>query len=174
MSCELCAADGPFLLTPLAPKTSQDKDDLLQLCSNCATHLEQPKGISASHWRGLAEAIWSERPAVQAASYRILSQIREEGWPVEILDMAYLEEATKDWAEMGSGPKHLDCFGATLAHGDSVVLIQSLDVKGSSLTAKKGTVVRNIRLVQDQHEYIEGRVEGQQIVLLTKYVKRQG
>jgi protein PhnA len=42
------------------------------------------------------------------------------------------------------------------------------------LTAKKGTVVKNIRCVPDVPEHLEGRVEGQLIVILTKYVKRQG
>jgi protein PhnA len=46
-------------------------------------------------------------------------------------------------------------------------------VKGSSLTAKRGTAVRNISLVPDNPEHIEGRVEGQQIVILTKFVKKQ-
>ena len=57
--------------------------------------------------------------------------------------------------------------------GDSVVLIKSLDVKGSTLTAKLGTVVKNIRIVEDNTEQIEGKVEGQQIVILTKYVRKQ-
>jgi protein PhnA len=59
-----------------------------------------------------------------------------------------------------------------LEHGDTVVLIKSLDVKGSSLTAKMGTVVRNIRLDANNPQYIEGRVEGQQIVILTQYVRK--
>jgi protein PhnA len=37
-----------------------------------------------------------------------------------------------------------------------------------------GTVVRNIRLVENNTEQIEGRIEGQVIVILTKYVRRQG
>jgi protein PhnA len=36
-----------------------------------------------------------------------------------------------------------------------------------------GTVVKNIRLVEDNTEQIEGRIEGQLIVILTKYVRRQ-
>jgi len=40
--------------------------------------------------------------------------------------------------------------------------------------AKVGTVVRNIRLVPDNKEQIEGRIEGQQIVILTKYLRKQG
>ena len=66
----------------------------------------------------------------------------------------------------------MDNNGNILQSGDNVVLIKSLDVKGSSLTAKKGTVVKRISLVSDNHEQIEGRVEGQQIVLLTKFVKK--
>ncbi|NDD35253.1 MAG: PhnA protein, partial [Flavobacteriia bacterium] len=34
--------------------------------------------------------------------------------------------------------------------------------------------VKNIRCVPDVPEHLEGRVEGQLIVILTKYVKRQG
>jgi protein PhnA len=154
----------------LAPNALETMD----LCALCAGHLEDPKGAPQGHWRALAESIWSERNIVQAASYRILSQLRDQGWPAEILEMAYLEESVKDWAEAAVSDKHRDCFGAELQNGDSVVLIQSLDVKGSTLTAKKGTVVKNIRCVPDVPEHLEGRVEGQLIVILTKYVKRQG
>jgi protein PhnA len=69
---------------------------------------------------------------------------------------------------------HKDCFGAILQGGDNVVLTKSLDVKGSTVNAKVGTVVRNIRLVADNTEQIEGRIEGQQIVILTKYLRKQG
>ena len=60
-----------------------------------------------------------------------------------------------------------------LQTGDSVVLIKSLDVKGSTLNAKMGTVVKNIRLVEENTEQIEGKIEGQTIVILTKYVRKQ-
>jgi protein PhnA len=48
--------------------------------------------------------------------------------------------------------------------GDSVVLIKDLKVKGSSIVAK-GTAVRNIRLDHDNAEFIEGKVDGQTIVI---------
>jgi protein PhnA len=54
-----------------------------------------------------------------------------------------------------------------------VNLIKDLDVKGSSLNAKIGTAVRMIRLVHDNTEQIEGKVDGQTIIILTKYVKKQ-
>ena len=59
-----------------------------------------------------------------------------------------------------------------LQAGDTITLIKDLNVKGASFTAKRGTAVRNISLVHDNPEHIEGRVEGQQIVILTKFVKK--
>jgi protein PhnA len=47
-----------------------------------------------------------------------------------------------------------------------------LDVKGANFTAKRGTAVRNIRLVHDNPEQIEGKINGQGIVILTQYVKK--
>ena len=61
-----------------------------------------------------------------------------------------------------------------LQSGDTIVLTKSLDVKGTTLNAKMGTVVKNIRLVEDNTEQIEGKIEGQVIVILTKYVRKQG
>lgn len=40
------------------------------------------------------------------------------------------------------------------------------------MVAKRGTAVRKITLVHDNAEQIEGKVDGQQIVLLTKFVKK--
>lgn len=41
-----------------------------------------------------------------------------------------------------------------------------------SMVAKQGTAVRNIRLDHENAEYIEGKVDGQQIVIITQYVKK--
>jgi protein PhnA len=51
-------------------------------------------------------------------------------------------------------------------------LIKDLKVKGSSMVAKQGTAVRNIRLDHENADYIEGRVDGQTIVIITQYVKK--
>jgi len=56
--------------------------------------------------------------------------------------------------------------------GDAVTLIKDLNVKGGNFTAKRGTVVRGVSLVADNPEHIEGRVNGQLIVILTKFVKK--
>ena len=65
-----------------------------------------------------------------------------------------------------------DSNGALLNDGDTVTLTKDLNVKGVSFTAKRGTAVRNIFLVEDNPEQLEGRVNGTQIVILTKFVKR--
>jgi protein PhnA len=63
---------------------------------------------------------------------------------------------------------HRDSNGVILEVGDSVVLIKDLKVKGSSMVAKQGTAVRNIRLDHDNAEFIEGKVDGQTIVIITQ------
>jgi len=65
-----------------------------------------------------------------------------------------------------------DCNGAELNDGDNVQLIKDLKVKGASVTLKRGTVVKSIRLTAKEGE-IEGRsdkVKG--LVLKTEFVKK--
>jgi len=123
--------------------------------------------------------MWSQVPAVQVMAWRMLNRLRAEGWSQDLLDMLYLDEMTLSWAQAtGEGNvdddtvKHVDSNGAVLSAGDTVILIKDLNVKGAGFTAKRGTAVRGISLVADNPEHIEGRVNGQQIVILTKFVKK--
>ena len=59
-----------------------------------------------------------------------------------------------------------------LENGDAVVLTQALNVKGTNFTASKGTVVKKIKLVSDNAEQIEGKINEQTIVILCKFVKK--
>lgn len=52
-----------------------------------------------------------------------------------------------------------DAVGNELQDGDTVTVIKDLKVKGSSVTVKVGTKVRNIRLVEGDHD-IDCRIEG--------------
>jgi protein PhnA len=66
-----------------------------------------------------------------------------------------------------------DSNGNTLANGDTVVVIKDLKVKGSSIPLKQGTVIRNIRLVEDDAEHIEGnsdKIKG--LVLKTCFLRK--
>lgn len=123
--------------------------------------------------------MWSETPAVQVVSWRILNRLKQESWAADALDMLYLDDETLEWAkasgdhiESEADDMHRDCNGALLQTGDTVTLIKSLDVKGSQINAKIGTVVKNIKIVADNTSQIEGKIEGQQIVILTKFVRK--
>jgi protein PhnA len=52
-----------------------------------------------------------------------------------------------------------DANGNVLHDGDSVTVIKDLKVKGSSLVVKVGTKVKNIRLVDEDHD-IDCRIDG--------------
>ena len=64
-----------------------------------------------------------------------------------------------------------DSNGTLLAESDSVTLIKDLKVKGSSLTLKRGTTVKNIRLTNSAGE-VEGRAGGSTMVLKTEFLKK--
>ena len=124
----------------------------------------------------LNEAIWSTEPAVQVLAWRLLKGLSEAPWARDVLDIAYLDEDTLSWAEAGleTGDKivHVDSNGTVLASGDTVTLIKDLPVKGAGFTAKRGTAVRKISLVEDNPRHLEGKVEGQRIVILCEFVKK--
>lgn len=64
-----------------------------------------------------------------------------------------------------------DSNGTALVDGDSVTLIKDLKVKGSSITLKRGTVVKKIKLTEDEQE-IDCRINGSNIVLRTEFLKK--
>jgi protein PhnA len=93
--------------------------------------------------------------------------------------MMYLDDTALEWAKaLGDGVEettkvvHRDVNGVILEAGDSVVLIKDLKVKGTSMVAKQGTAVRRISLDHENETYIEGKVDGKQIVIITQYVKK--
>lgn len=66
-----------------------------------------------------------------------------------------------------------DCNGNPLAQGDAVIVIKDLKVRGSSIPLKQGTVIRNIRLIEDDPEHIEGhsdKIKG--LVLKTCFLRK--
>ncbi|SFT12890.1 phosphonoacetate hydrolase [Zhouia amylolytica] len=177
-SCELCGAKEQLSVYTVPPATSEGIDDSLLACATCIEQMNDSDTIDANHWRCLNDSMWSEHQAVKVMAWRMLNRLRGEGWSQDLLDMMYLEEDELKIAKaMGDGedpdkPKHKDSNGAELKDGDSVVLIKDLNVKGANFTAKRGTAVRRISLVHDNPEHIEGKVDGQHIVILTKYVKK--
>ncbi|EKF75515.1 phnA protein [Alcanivorax hongdengensis A-11-3] len=179
--CELCGAGQALSVYAVPPEADGSAASCALLCETCITQLETPGSEDINHWRCLNDSMWSPQPAVQVLAWRMLTRLRAEGWPQELLDMLYLEDDVLAWAQAtGEGQAeddavaHRDSNGAVLAAGDTVTLIKDLNVKGANFTAKRGTAVRNIALVPDNPEQIEGRVEGQRIVILTQFVKKSG
>lgn len=183
--CELCSAIENLSVYEVPPESNGTPEQSVLTCQTCKEQIEGPEKTDANHWRCLNDSMWSQVPAVQVMAWRLLTRLRAEGWPQDLLDMLYLDEDTLAWAQAtGEGVSdegqsndttiiiHKDSNGVVLEVGDTVVLIKDLNVKGANFTAKRGTAVRKISLVPDNAKHIEGRVEGQQIVILTEFVKK--
>jgi protein PhnA len=177
--CELCSSTEDLSAYEVKPAKNENEDDSVVVCATCSNQIENEDAVDANHWRCLNDSMWSEVPAVQVMAWRMLTRLKAEGWPQDLLDMLYLDEETLAWAKAGgegevAGDKvvHRDSNGVILETGDTVVLIKDLPVRGSSMVAKRGTAVRRISLDRDNAEHIEGKVDGIQIVILTKFVKK--
>jgi protein PhnA len=177
--CELCGSEEACISHPIPSSPGNKLAHHLWLCKTCDAQIKNIETADANHWRCLNDSIWSEEPAVKVVSWRMLHKLKQLDWVPDLLDIAYLDDETLEWAKASGDDKdpedlvkHLDCFGAVLNNGDNVVLVKTLDVKGATFSAKVGTVVRKIRLVEDNPEQIEGKVNDAQIVILTKYVKK--
>ncbi|PWJ40162.1 PhnA domain-containing protein [Sediminitomix flava] len=177
--CELCGSEEHLQVYNVPPVLGESVEKSALVCGTCHEQIEDASKMDSNHWRCLNDSMWSEHTGVQVIAWRMLNRLRSEGWPQDLLDMLYLDEETLAFAKetgdhLDDSEKviHKDSNGVTLQNGDSVVLIKDLNVKGSSMVAKRGTAVRNISLDRENATYIEGRVNGQMIVILTQYVKK--
>jgi len=178
--CELCSSTEDLSIYEIPPNFDGSADQSILLCDTCKKQIETPEKIDANHWRCLNDSMWTPIPAVQVIAWRILNKIKAEGWPQDLLDILYLEDDIKTWAEEGNeSPTNsndneestFDSNGAILNAGDSVTLIKDLVVKGANFTAKRGTSVKNISLTSNP-KHIEGKVNGTRIVLVSAYLKK--
>lgn len=176
--CELCGSEENLSAYIVSPKTGEKTEEQIVTCDTCLTQIKSNDPLDKNHWRCLNDSMWSPTPAVQVVAYRMLHRMNEESWAQDAINMIYMEPDTKEWAEEGIEDEsekliHKDSNGNILENGDTVTLIQDLNVKGAGFTAKRGAAMRRIRLVHDNAEHIEGKIDGQHIVLVTKYVKKQ-
>jgi len=164
--CELCgSAEG------LSDYTVSPKDDTITICETCEASIEDPT-TNEKHWNCLHDSMWSTEPAVQVMAFRLLTKLGAQ----DQLDMLYLEDDVKAWAEEGLNEEKQeptrDANGTILVEGDSVSIIKDLVVKGAGFTAKQGTTVKNIRMVQGDPTHIQGRVNGTMIFIISAYLKK--
>lgn len=170
--CELCGAKEGLGVYTVQPAGSPNEDNSLLICGACDSELGQQE-LNADHWRCLSDSMWSPYASVQVVVWRLLSKLKDStGWAGNLLDQMYLDEETQSWAEAGGATQHVDMNGVVLQAGDTVTLIKDLPVKGAGFTAKRGTAIRNISLPADDPEHILGKVNGQSIYIVTKYLKK--
>ncbi|MEA3228892.1 MAG: PhnA domain-containing protein [Campylobacterota bacterium] len=168
--CELCGSSEELGAYEVAPSDGSDEQSIY-ICKNCKTQIESGE-LDENHFNCLNDSMWSEIPAVAVMSYRVLNALGRQ----DLVDMIYMEEDIKSWADAGIFNEekliYKDANGVTLQTGDTVIIMKDLDVKGTGFVAKRGTAVRNIGLVPDDAEHIEGRVNGVKIHILTKFLKK--
>jgi len=174
--CEISGTEHDLVVYVLPPTNERTVENSVLIAKHLKDQIENPETTDEKDWRGLSESMWSEHLPVQILSWRMLARLKN----TDLLEMMYLDEEALEWAKAtGEGEEedenkiiHKDSNGVTLLDGDSVVLIKDLDVKGATFTAKRGAAVHNIKLVWDDANLIEGRVENQNIYILTQYVKK--
>ena len=172
--CELCNSTDDISIYQVQPANGIDTDRCAILCSKCSSQIDGDSDIDETHWFCLNESAWSTVPAVQALALRLLNKIPAD-WANSLADQLYLEDDIREWAESGIASENStvtkDSNGTSLSDGDSVTVIKDLDVKGTSFVAKRGTIVKGIRLTGDG-KLVEGRVNGTSIYLIAAFLKK--
>lgn len=169
MTCALCSAETQLVTCPVPGGPDGAQIDICEICDT-----QMAGAIDPTHWRCLSSAMWSEDQATQVIAARLLTRLADHGWARDLADQLYLDEETQSWVDnVAPASTHKDSNGTPLQRGDTVFLIKDLPVKGANFTAKRGTAIRGISLVADNSAHIEGRVEGQRIVILTEFVKKR-
>jgi protein PhnA len=172
--CELCSSVENLSVYSLPYSPDETANCAVLVCTACSQKIQENTQFDLKHWRCLNDSMWSLVPAVQVLAYRLLHKCSSESWAQDSLDMLYMDEETKAWADAGVADDReatLDVNGVSLAAGDAVTIIKDLDVKGAHFTAKRGTPVRNIGLSENPL-HIEGKVNGQRIVIISAYTKK--
>lgn len=181
--CELCGSEHALSVLEVPPTSVADMDRCVLICEKCSAQIATCEPGDLNHWRCLNDAAWSEVTAVKVLTWRLLKRMEAQAWAKDLLDQMYLEDDIRKWAESvglddaqtpddeGGNAPTVDSFGAALISGDSVCIVKDLNVKGTSFTAKRGTIVRNIRLTSNP-DHVEGRVNGTVIVLKTCFLKK--
>lgn len=177
--CELCGATHDVAPHAVAPYLDGTADQHVLVCGTCHPLLDADANANATHWYCLQQSAWTQEPAVQVVIWRLLGQLGGEPWAADLRDQIYLADEVLAWAQAstpnsddGREPT-VDSNGVALTDGDSVTIIKDLDVKGTSFVAKRGTLVKGIRLTTNP-AHVEGKVNGVQIVLKTMFLKRVG
>lgn len=165
--CELCTSDKD--LTAYSLNGGESADENVLLCSKCVEKIKNEN--FDDHFRVLSSSMWNENIPVQVLSYRVLSKMKEVPWAQDLFSQMYLDDKYIQLAISNESEPPKDSNGVFLKEGDDVTLIKDLVVKGANFTAKRGTLVKNIRM-SDDSRHIEGKINGTRIVLVSAFLKK--
>jgi protein PhnA len=171
-SCELCKSEDDLSTFGVNPSDGGSSQSIY-ICNTCKEQVQDDSKIDETHWHCLNDSMWSEHAAVQVMAYRMLTKLNNQ----DALDMLYLEEDVKAWADEGievvdeDAEIKNDANGNILSDGDSITVLKDLDVKGSHIVAKRGTIVKNIR-IGNVSNHIEGKITGTTIYLKCDFIKK--
>ena len=88
--CELCSSTDDHLVAYTVPPKKDDSiDHQVVLCKKCFSQISEGNYTDINHWRCLTGSIWSEVPAVQALSYKMLNKLSAEDWATETLETVF-------------------------------------------------------------------------------------
>jgi protein PhnA len=100
--CELCDKHGVKLDVHELPPLEEEPSvaGCVFICDECCKQVADPRKMIPSHWRCLNNALYSEVPAVQVLSVRMLRRLAaiDEHWAKELLEHAYLDPALETWS----------------------------------------------------------------------------
>ena len=99
--CEITGTAGvslwPYEVPPVG--VDPDIDRTLLVSEECHEMLDHPDRLAGRDWHCLAEAVWSDMPAVQVTAWRMLRELaKREDLAREALDGVFLDPAIEDWA----------------------------------------------------------------------------
>jgi len=99
--CELTGVAGVALRAYEVPPVGEvpDLDRTLLLSEACHAAIQHPQTLNGREWRCLAEAVWSDFPALQVLAWRLLDHLApREAWARDILDEVALDPEIEAWA----------------------------------------------------------------------------
>jgi protein PhnA len=99
--CEITGAGGvklwPYEVPPVGAEPDIERTILVS--EPCLEMIEHPERLRGREWQCLAEAIWSDNPAVQVTAWRMLRELaKREDWAREALEGLFLDPETEQWA----------------------------------------------------------------------------
>ena len=129
-ACELCGSTEN--VNGFAVEATNEE---IAACTTCVSQIEDADLVEPNHWRCLNDSMWSTVPAVQVMAWRMLTRLRAEGWPQDLLDMLYLDEETLELAKATGEGEEV---------GDKIIIFpawpKSWNVK-FKLHCSRGTIV---------------------------------